>query len=201
MKSFCRKKVFFALFLLSSLPAVAQYEDSAGSYSGTYNKTLGGSVYGSFQLVNTLPELDAGIGGGMYFDYRFNQRFSLMAESLFTIQDGNSRSAGEGEIISLILPALTFKIYLFESLPRFDPYVGLGLGVYGLTEGSLSNNTGGFGLGAQVELGTDFAISNVFVVSTGATYRSAGLINSFSGSANATTYMPLTLFGRVGYRF
>lgn len=182
----------FALVLISS-PSFA--------YDSYYNKTVGGNVYGSIQLVDTLPEVDLGIGGGMFFDYRFNERFSIMLESFFTTQDGNGRSQAEGSIEMMAIPAITFKVYVLNGTARLDPYFGVGIGFYGITEGSVSNNTGGFGLGAQVEVGVEYGLTENLMVGAGGTYRSVGIINSLSGTANATTYMPYTLFGRIGYRF
>lgn len=166
-----------------------------------FNKTVGGNIYGSFQLADTLPVVDAGIGGGVFFDYRFNERFSFMVESVLTFQDGKGRSAGDGGINFFGIPALTFKIYVVGAKYRFDPYVGLGIGLYGLTEGSTENNTGGMGLGAQIEFGTDYLLTDNFLLGAGATFRSVGIINTLSGTSNATAYVPVTLFGRIGYRF
>lgn len=164
-------------------------------------KTIGGTVYGSIPLVDTLPEVSLGLGGGMFFDYRFNDRYSLMVESFFTTQDGKGRSNGEGSIEFVAIPATTFKIYILSGAHRLSPYFGLGLGFYWLTEGNTVNNTAGFGLGAQAEVGLEFSLATNLMLGVGGTYRSVGLINSLSGRANATTYMPYNLFGRIGYQF
>ncbi len=166
-----------------------------------FNKTVGGNLYGSFQMADTLPVVDFGFGGGIFFDYRFNERFSFMIESVLTFQDGKDRSNGEGSIVFYGVPAFTFKCYVAGGKYRTDPYIGIGVGLYGLTEGSADNNTGGLGLGAQVELGGDYLLTDNFLVGTGATFRSVGIINNLSGNSNATAYVPLTLFGRIGYRF
>lgn len=174
---------------------------SASSFAQGYNKTIGASVYGSIQLVDTLPVVDTGVGGGLFFDYRFNDRFSIMVESYFTSQSGTGRSNGEGNIIALAVPAVTLKLFILNNATTIDPYFGIGVGLYALTEGNASNNTGGFGLGAQIETGLEINIAENLMVGVGGTFRSVGLINSFSGNANATTYMPYTLFGRLGYRW
>lgn len=182
---------FFFIFCIFTNSAWAQ----------GYNKTVGSNVYGSIQLVDTLPVLDPGIGGGLFFDYRFNDRFSIMIESFFTTQDGDGRSNGEGNIIALAVPAVTLKIYILNNSSRLEPYFGIGVGLYALTEGNASNNTGGVGLGAQFETGLEFMVAENLMMGVGGTFRSAGLINSLSGNANATTYMPFTLFGRIGYKW
>ena len=40
------------------------------------NMTIGIMAMGNIQLIDTLPDIDPGPGGGVYFDYRFNQRFT-----------------------------------------------------------------------------------------------------------------------------
>lgn len=184
--------LFFILFITTP---------SALAYEPTYLRTIGGTIYGSIQLVDTTPIVDPGIGAGAFFDYRFNQRFSLTTEAFVTFQDGDGASTAEGSILFFALPASTLRLYFLNSTSKLDPYLGIGLGLYYLTEGSVNNNSSGFGLGAQVEVGLDYNLSDNFLVTVGGTYRSVGLINSFSGTANASTYMPYTLFGRIGYRF
>lgn len=174
---------------------------SSNAFAQDYNKTIGGTVYGSIPLADTLPEVSMGIGGGMFFDYRFNERFSIMIESFFTTQDGKGRSNGEGSIEFMALPAVNFKLYLLNNSVSIDPYIGIGVGLYYMTEGNASNSTGGFGMGAQVEVGLEYHVAENLLASVGGTYRSIGLINSLSGPANATVFMPYTLFGRIGYRF
>lgn len=191
---FLRRFRFF-LFLILFLPTLSH------AYEPAYNRTLGGQIFGSVQLVDTLPILDLGIGGGAFFDYRFNQRFSIQVESFVIFQDGDRASVAEGGIEFYAMPATTLKIYPFKNAARFDPYFGLGLGLYMLSEGSLNNNTFGLGLGAQIETGLDFNLTDNLLFAVGGTYRSVGLLNSFKGTANASTYMPYTLFGRIGYRF
>ena len=198
MKNILKHLILFTSILTLPLTALAYEEEYE---TASYNRTVGGNVYGSIQLVDTLPIVQMGIGGGLYFDYRFNPKFSLMIETFFTFQDGKGVSAAENTITFLAIPAATFKIYFFQNLPQIDPYVGIGIGLYGLFEGDVANATQGYGIGAQIEVGLEYNIAANLVLGVGGTYRSVGLINSLTGTANASTYMPYTLFGRVGYRF
>ena len=77
----------------------------------------------------------------------------------------------------------------------------MGVGFFLLTEGSLSDSTGGAGLGAQIEVGFDYLLNDHISVGVAGTFRSVGIITNLSGSANATTFMPYTLQGKIGYHF
>lgn len=192
-------KTFKTLFFLSLL--FLTISSTSQAYEPTFARTLGGSIYGSFQLVDTLPIVDPGLGGGLFFDYRFNQRFAMELEAFVIFQDGDKASAGEGGISFYGIPTGTLKMYFLSNATKLDPYFGVGLGVYMLSEGGIDNNTFGVGLGAQIAVGLDYNLTDHLVLSAGGTYRSVGLINSLNGTSNASTYMPYTLFGRVGYRF
>lgn len=206
-----KKFIFITLFIACSVFSISfcrAEDDDYGSFDGgggggsaTNPRTLGLTVYGSVQLVDTLPVLDPGVGGGAWFDYRFNDRFSLSVEAFAITQDGDGRSQGEGDIQFLGLPTTTLKLYFLNAGAKFDPYAGIGIGIYVLTEGAIPNNSFGMGLGAQFETGFDYLLSDSFVASFGGVYRSVGLLNGLSGTSNATTYMPYTLFGRLGYKF
>ena len=187
--------------LVLTLILCSFFSFNAHAYEPSFNRTVGGMVFGSVQLVDTLPIVAPGIGGGAFFDYRFNQRFSMQVESFVIFQDGERQSTAENSITFFAMPAGTLKIYPFKNTTRFDPYFGLGLGLYMLSEGGVSNSTFGVGLGAQIETGLDFNLTDNLLLGVGGTYRSVGLLNSFKGTANASTYMPYTLFGRIGYRF
>ncbi len=191
-----RKSLIASLFF-SLLATAAQAQDAPAGFS----RTIGANLYGSIPLVDTLPVVDPGIGGGVYFDYRFNQRFSLTIEAFSIVQDGTGPSGGEGSLLFFGVPTGTLKIYLLKTTSKFDPYVGLGLGLYFLSEGNVSNSSFGVGLGAQIEVGFDYYLSDSFSVGVAGTYRAVGLINKLSGTANATTYMPYTLLGKFGYHF
>lgn len=189
------------IFLLALLFSSLLSSQVLAYNSSSYNKTIGGMILGNIQLIDSAPNLDLGIGGGMYFDYRFNEKFSITLDAFFTTQDGDGANAAEGSIEFLGIPTSTFKLYLLGSEARWDPYFGIGVGFYALTEGDVNNATDGYGMGAQVEVGFDYYLTDNLALGTGGTFRTAGLINSLSGNGNATAYIPYTLFGRIGYRF
>ncbi len=174
---------------------------TAFAYDTDKLSTVGLTVYGNFQLIDTLPVLKPGVGGGMYWDYRFNDRFSFQTEAFAITQKGKGVSSGEDSVEFFGLPITTIKLYVLERKYRFDPYVGAGIGLYWLNEGSLQNDTGGVGLGTQIEVATDYLLDDSLTLTTGAAYRSIGLITDLEGTSNASTYMTLTLFLRAGYRF
>ncbi|MBU1918273.1 MAG: outer membrane beta-barrel protein [bacterium] len=199
-----KKKIFSQIImtvLMITIPLSAWAYDDEYATTTSYTRTVGVNIMGNIQLVDTLPVMDMGIGGGIFFDYRFNQRFSFMLEGFFTLQNGKGASAAENTIYFFAIPAATFKVYFLDSLAQIDPYIGVGVGFYGLLEGDDSNNTGGFGVGAQIEVGLEYLVADNLVLGVGGTYRSIGIINSLSGTANASVYMPYTLFGRIAYRF
>ena len=195
-----KTKIQLIIFvLLIAVTGVAHAND--GSSVAAYNRTFGGTIFGSVQLADTFPLVDPGIGGGVFFDYRFNNRFSVALEAFGITQDGDRASQAEGSIEFLGIPTATVKLYFLGAQSKFDPYIGVGLGFYLLTEGDVENNSFGVGLGAQIETGIDYLVTDTLVFSVGGTYRSVGLLNSLSAPANASTYMPYTLFGRIGYKF
>lgn len=166
------------------------------------SKTVGASFYGSFQLFDTTPSLDFGLGGGVFFDYRMNERFSFTLESFFSSHNASGRSNAENRVSLIALPTATFKFYFLNNTEsRFDPYVGLGVGLYYLTEGDVANETGGLGLGAQIELGSNFYLSDRWSLGAAATFRSIAIINDLSGPVSASAHVPLSLQARVGYHF
>lgn len=197
--SFCQKKL--AVFLILTLLCVSSNTALADEYGVNNPNTVGLTFYTNFQLIDTLPNVDPGLGGGFYWDYRFNDRFSFQIEAFAITHDGNDVSDNEDNIELFGFPVSTFKLYVLEKKYRFDPYVGTGVGLYWLTEGEANNDTGGLGLGAQIETACDFNIEENLVATLGGAYRSVGLINSLEGTSKASTFMVYTFFARIGYRF
>src|SRR3989338_1868750 len=112
------KKIFFLTLLFTIISSSSQ------AYEPTHSRMIGASIYGSFQLVDTLPTVDPGLGGGLFFDYRFNQRFAMELETFVIFQDGDKTSAGEGGIQFYGIPAGTLKMYFLSNTTKLDPYFG-----------------------------------------------------------------------------
>jgi len=186
------------LFILT---AIIFLMSSAAQARSTHNITVGVMGMGNIQLLDVNPEIDPGPGGGMYFDYRFNQRFSLTLDAWATIHDGTATSNGDGGIAILGIPTATIKMYfLDDESGKWDPYAGLGVGAYAIT-GSDIGSANGLGLGAQLEVGCDYLISDGFSVGLAGVFRSAGIITGLSGANTATAIIPFSLVGKFGYHF
>lgn len=164
------------------------------------NMTIGLLAMGNIQLIDTQPEFDPGPGGGVYFDYRFNQRFSIQIDVWATNHSGNNTF--EGDSFELLgIPTFTIKLYFMDDeASRWDPYAGLGVGAFATTEGSVANGTQGVGLGAQIEVGVDYYLTDIFSVGFAGAFRSAGIINSLDQN-RATALIPFTVMGRAGFHF
>jgi len=165
------------------------------------NFTVGLGPMGNIYVVDTNPELDPGIGGYVYFDYRWSPQFSTQVSVLVTTQDGTGISAGDGGIEFLGIPTFDLKFYIFNTPSRWDPYGLIGMGVYATTEGSVDNGTWAVGIGANLGLGTDFYITERWSVGLAAIFRSIGLITSTSGNNNGTALFPFSMMGNVAYHF
>jgi len=171
----------------------------AGSAAGNYSVGLGpvGNVY----VVDTNPELDPGIGGYVYFDYRWSPQFSTQFGVIVTTQDGTGISSGDNGIEFLGIPTFDLKFYILSEPSRWDPYGLIGMGVYATTEGSVNNGTWAVGIGANLGLGTDFYITEKWSVGLAFVFRSIGLITDTSGSNNGTALFPFSMMGNVAYHF
>lgn len=190
-----RKQGFILLiFLLSCLTAHAR---------SSHNRTIGVMGMGNIQLLNTIPQFDPGPGGGAYFDYRFNQRFSITLDAWATTHGGTGRSSGDDGIELLGIPTFTIKLYFMDSeSSRWDPYAGIGIGAYASSEGDIENGTNGVGLGAQIDVGFDYHLSDILSLGFAGIFRSAGIITSLSNSGNnATALIPYSLVAKVGFHF
>lgn len=165
------------------------------------NATIGVFALGNIQLLNTIPEFSPGPGGGAFFDYRFNQRFSVTVDAWASVHDGSGPSTGDNNFVLMGIPTFTIKMYLLDSeTSRFDPYAGLGIGAYAMTEGSVANGTNGLGLGAQIDVGFDYHLSELFSVGFSGVFRSAGVITSLSNTNNnANAVIPYSLIARLGF--
>src|SRR4029434_8381403 len=101
---------------------------------------LGG---GNFSLTDTFPDLDIGGGGGIAFDYRFNQHWAIATSLSVFSHDGEGVSRGDNGALLLSVPNIDLKFYFFGSERRIDPYATAGIGINVLTGGSRGDNSGG----------------------------------------------------------
>lgn len=175
----------------------------AASYSGTAagNYTVGIGPVGNIFVVDSNPELDPGIGGYVYFDYRWSPQFSTQFGVMVTTEDGTGISNGDDGIEFLGIPTFDLKFYLFSKESRWDPYGLVGLGVYAISEGSADNGTVAVGIGADLGIGCDFYISERFSFGLSAIFRSIGFIDSIGGNQNGTALFPLSLMGNLAYHW
>ncbi len=177
----------------------AQTAGAEGNAAGNF--TVGIGPAGNVYVVDSSPELDPGIGGYLFFDYRWSPQFSTQVSVLVTTQDGTGISDGDGGIEFLGIPTFDLKFYLFSEPSRWDPYGLIGLGVYAVTEGSQNNGTWAVGVGADIGLGTDFYLTEKWSLGLQFIFRSIGLIDSTSGSNNGTALFPFSMLGNVAYHF
>lgn len=163
--------------------------------------TVGFGPVGNIYLVDTIPVMDPGIGGHVFFDYRFQEQMAFETSFLISTQDGTNVSNNDNGILFLGMPTFDFKFYLLKNDPRFDPFVSTGVGLYWLTEGSVGNSTGGIGLGAQIGVGFDFYITDPISVGFVGNFRSIGLITNLGTPSASTAIFPYSLQGNVAFHF
>ena len=145
-----KRIILTCLFILS---VITPFQTQARS---SKNLTIGILGMANIQLLDTIPELKMGPGGGIYFDYRFNQRFSIQIDAWATTHGGEGPSSGDGGIEFLGIPTFTIKLYFMDDeTSRWDPYAGIGIGIFALSEGRVENGTNGVGLGGQIAVGFD----------------------------------------------
>jgi hypothetical protein len=165
------------------------------------NMSIGIGADGNFYLIDGRPQLEAGVGGHIYFDYRFAPQLAAMVSTHVTTEDGKGITAADGDILFFAIPSIDFKYYLFSSSGRFDPYAMLGVGFYLVSEGSQRNGTMAVGFGANAGLGFDFYISPALSANANVAFRSIGLIDAPSGANNGSGLFPLTTSGGLAFHF
>ena len=192
------RKILFilVLFLLST---VVNKSAMAGSTAGNFSVGLG--PVGNIFVVDSNPELDPGVGGYVYFDYRWSPQFSTQLGVLVTTEDGTGISRGDNGIEFLGIPTFDLKFFMLSSPSRWDPYALIGMGFYAISEGSTNNGTVAVGIGANLGLGFDFYITEQFSLGFATIFRSIGLIDSIGGNRNGTALFPVSILGNVAYHF
>ncbi|MBI2343546.1 MAG: hypothetical protein HYV02_04360 [Deltaproteobacteria bacterium] len=164
------------------------------------NMSFGVGATGNFFLIEGHPQLDPGIGGHVYFDYRFAQHLS--AQFLFGVemQDGSGPNAGDGDIIFFTMPSVLLKYYFLPSAGRIDPFAAIGIGLHLTSEGSRGDGTKAFGFGATAGLGLDCYFTPALSAYAVGTFNSIGMIDSF-GSNNGKGLFPVTARGGLAFHF
>ncbi len=165
------------------------------------NFTVGVGPVGNIFVVDTRPELNPGIGGQFFFDYRWSPQISTQFSVIVTTQNGKGISSGDDSIIFFGIPSIDLKYYLMSNESHWDPYLMVGVGFYLVSEGSQNNGSQGVGIGANAGLGCDYFLSEKWSVGASGSFRSIGLITSTTGSNNGTAVFPFTMTGYVGFHF
>lgn len=162
---------------------------------------IGLGPVGNIYVIDTIPIMDPGVGGHVFFNYRFQEQLAFQASFLMAAQDGANVSANDGGILFLAMPAMDLKYYFLREDPRWDPYIGTGLGLYWLTEGRTDNNTGGVGLGAQLGVGFDFYLTETISLGFEGVFRSIGLVTNLGTPSASTAIFPYSLLGNIAFHF
>lgn len=165
------------------------------------NFAIGIGPMGNIFVVDASPEMEPGVGGYLFFDYRWSPQLSTQISIIVTTEDGQGISNGDNGIEFLGIPTFDVKFYLLSSESHWDPYVMGGVGIYAISEGTTSNGTFAVGMGANAGIGCDYYLTQKWSVGLMATFRSIGLIDSTSGSNNGTAVFPVSLAGNVAYHF
>ncbi len=153
---------------------------------------------GNFFLTDSIPNLNAGPGGGIYFDYRFNQHWSIETDLFVSFHDGKGISEGDDGALFLGVPTVELKFYPRSHEGRIDPYILAGLGIYVLTEGDIDNNSGGVGVGGNLGVGTDFYIIDHLSIGIAVKFRPVALLQ---GGNTSTALINLGVLGNLAWHF
>lgn len=172
-----------------------------GIHAHAENMSVGVGAAGNFYLVDGTPALGSGVGGGIYFDYRWAPQLSTQLSAFVTTQSGKDGHAGDDDILFLAIPSIDFKYYFLNDGGRIDPYGLLGIGFYMNSEGTQQNGTLAMGIGANLGVGSDFYLTPAISAYTNLVFRSIGMITSASGANNGDGMFPLTASGGVAFHF
>lgn len=172
---------------------------------GRQGFTIGLGPVGNIFLIDTIPILDPGIGGSMFFQYRFHEQVAFETTFLLSAQDGDGTPATAANddtgILFLGMPVFDIKLYLLSGDSRWDPYLATGLGMYWLTEGRLGNSTGGVGLGSQIGVGFDYFLTEIVSFGFQGVFRSVAVITNLGTPSGSTAIFPYSLMGNVAFHF
>ncbi|OGQ21736.1 MAG: hypothetical protein A3I05_09450 [Deltaproteobacteria bacterium RIFCSPLOWO2_02_FULL_44_10] len=188
-----RFEIIFTLFLFSFL--FSSRAEAVGNFS------VGLGPVGNIYAVDARPQLDPGVGGQLYFDYRWSPQFSTQFGVMVTTQDGTGADNGDNGIEFLGIPTFDVKIYFLSNESRFDPYGLLGIGVYAVSEGSRSNGTVAVGVGANAGIGVDYYVTEHISLGLSMVFRSIALIDSTGSRDNGASLFPVSLSGLAAWHW
>jgi outer membrane protein with beta-barrel domain len=192
------KKWIFNKFVLAVIIITTLFSLAVKSVNAREGFSVGAQGLGNFFLTNGGPNLDIGPGGGLFFDYRFNQRWSIETDLFFSFHDGEGAFKGDNNMLLLGVPTVELKFYFRGHESSIDPYALAGLGVYVLTEGSINNNSSGFGLGGNIGLGSDFYVMPRLSLGVAVKFRPIALIQANNASAGLIN---LGAIGSIAWHF
>lgn len=188
-------KVWVLLFLIGIGTLLAAPVEARRGFA------IGLGPLGNIYVIDTVPVMDPGIGGYTYFGYRFIEQLAFQAGFLITTQGGTNVSAADNGILFLGMPTLDLKYYFLTGEPAFDPYVSIGTGFYILTEGNISNDTGGVGVGANLGLGVDYYLSERISIGLEGVFRTIGIISDLGTPSNSRAIFPYSLMANIAFHF
>lgn len=190
-----RKRLAFFIFCVMTVGAFSLHAQDRRGFA------VGMGPVGNIYLIDTIPIMDPGIGGYTFFQYRFAEQLAFQAGFMITTQGGANVSANDDSILFLGMPTLDLKFYFLSGQPDLDPFVSLGTGFYILTEGDVSNNSGGVGVGANLGVGLDYYITSVISLGFEGVFRTIGIISDLGTPSNSTAIFPYSLMGNVAFHF
>lgn len=165
------------------------------------NFTIGAGPTGSIYVVDANPELQPGIGGHIFLDYRWSPQISTQFTFTVTTQNGQGISSGKNDLLYFGIPSVDLKYYVLSSESHWDPYIMAGVGFYMLSKASKGGDSPAAGFGADAGLGVDYYFTEKWSAGVNAQFRSIGLITSTTGSNNGTAIFPFTMNGNVAIHF
>lgn len=195
MKANLKKPTFIILLSLFVMGLHFTWPSAAQARQGW---AVGATGMGNFFLTDSTPNLSIGPGGGIFFDYRFNQRWAIETNLFVSTHDGRENSSGDNGILLLGVPTAELKFYLRGQESRIDPYLSAGLGVFVLTEGNVDNNTGGVGMGGLFGIGADFYVLERLSLGLAAKFRPIAIIQGNSQSAGLINF---GMIGNIAFHF
>jgi outer membrane protein W len=190
-----KKIILLSLLMISLLLGAAKESEARRGFA------IGLGGVGNIYLIDTLPVMNPGYGGYTFFQYRFSDAFAFETGFMITNQNGTNVSAGDSGILFLGMPTIDLKFYFLQGDPRFDPFISLGTGLYILTEGKSSDDSGGIGVGTNLGVGFDYFMTPVISLGFQGVFRTIGIISDFGTPSKSAAIFPYSLMGNIAFHF